>query len=55
MATPRSITLVHAGLSGAFDKTFPQISSSGTWNHQGVPYRQNMSKRRLDFLALKVM
>ena len=39
MATPRSITVVHAGLSGAFDKTFPQISSSGTYNHQGMPYR----------------
>jgi hypothetical protein len=37
MATPRSITVVHAGLSGAFDKTFPQISSSGTHDHQGMP------------------
>ena len=30
MATPRSITVVHAGLTAAFDKIFPQISSSGT-------------------------
>ena len=36
MAPPRSITVVHAGLSGAFDKTFPQISSSGTHNHQAM-------------------
>ena len=36
MATPRSITVVRAGLSGAFDETFPQISSSGTYNHQGM-------------------
>ena len=31
MATPRSITGIHAGLSGAFDETFPQIPS-GTCN-----------------------
>jgi hypothetical protein len=42
MATPQSITVVHAGLSGAFDKTFPRIPSSGTCNHQGMPYRPRM-------------
>ena len=39
MAPPRSITVVHAGLSGAFDKTFPRIPSGGARNHQGVPCR----------------
>ena len=39
MAMPRSITVVHAGLSGAFSKTIPRIPSSGTCNHQGMPYR----------------
>ena len=44
MAMPRSITVVHAGLSGAFYKTFPQISSSGTHNHQGLPSRERISR-----------
>ena len=30
MATPRSVMAVHASLSGAFEKTIRQISSSGT-------------------------
>ena len=38
MVTPRSITVAHAGLSGAVNKTIPQISS-GTYNHQGTPSR----------------
>ena len=41
MVTPQSITVVHAGLSGAFDKTIPQRSSSGTRSHQGMPCRHN--------------
>ena len=45
MATPRSITVVHAGLSGAFNKTIPHISSSGTYNHQGMPTRPRISLR----------
>ena len=45
MAMPRSITVVHAGLSGAFNKTVPQIPSSGTSNHQGMPYRPRVPKR----------
>ena len=49
MAMPRSITVVHAGLSGVFDKTFPQIPSSGACNHQGMPYRPRISMRRQDF------
>ena len=44
MATPRSIMVVHASLSKAFDKTFPRISSSGTHNQQGMPSRPRISK-----------
>jgi hypothetical protein len=45
MAKPRSITVVHAGLSGAFDKRYPQIPSSGTHNHQGMPCRPRIHAR----------
>ena len=38
MAMPRSVTVVRAGLPGEFDKTFPQIPSSGSYNHQGMPF-----------------
>ena len=44
MATPRSITVVHAGLFGAVDKMFPQNSSSGTYNHHGMPSQPRISK-----------
>ena len=44
MATPQSVTVVHGGLSGAFDKTFPQIPSSGTCNHQGMPYQSHLNE-----------
>ena len=53
MATPRSITVVHAGLSGVFDETFPQIPSSGTCNHQGMPRKPRISTRRQDYSAGK--
>ena len=42
MAMPGSITVVHAGLSGAFNKTITRIPSSGTCNHQGMPYRPHI-------------
>ena len=35
MAMPRSMTVVHAGLSRVLDKTFPPISNSGTHNYRG--------------------
>ena len=38
MAMPRSVTVVDADLSGAFDKTVPQIPSKGSYNHQGMPF-----------------
>ena len=50
MATPRSITVLHVGLSGAFDKTFPQIPSSGTCNHRGMSCRPRISTRRKKFM-----
>ena len=31
-----SVMVVHAGLSGAFDKMILQIFSGGTHNHQGI-------------------
>ena len=46
MAMPRSITVVHAGLSGAFNKTVPRIPSSGTCNHQSMPYQPRIPRRR---------
>ena len=46
MAKPRSITVVRAGLSRAFYKTVPRIPSSGTCNHQGMPYRPRVPERR---------
>jgi hypothetical protein len=45
MAMPRSIMVVLAGLSGAFNKTVPRIPSSGTCNHQGMPYRSRIPRR----------
>ena len=47
MTTPRSIMVVHASLSTAFDKMFPRISSSGTRNQQGMPSRPRISKGTL--------
>ena len=38
MATTRSMVVVRAGLSGAFDETIPEISSGGTYNQQGMPF-----------------
>ena len=46
MAKPRSITVVSAGLSGAFDETVPQIPISGTCHRQGMPLRPRISTRR---------
>ena len=43
MAMPRSITVVHAGLSRVFNKTITRIPSSGTCNHQGMPYRPRIT------------
>ena len=46
MAMPQSITVVRAGLSGAFNKTVPRIPSSGTCNHQGMHYQPRVPGRR---------
>ena len=46
MAMPQSIMVVLAGLSGAFNKTVSRIPSSGTCNHQGMPYRPHIPRRR---------
>ena len=44
MAMPRSITVVHASLSRVFNKTITRIPNSGTYNHQGMPYRPRIIK-----------
>ena len=44
MAMPRSIMVVHAGLSRVFNKTITRIPNSGTCNHQGMPYRPRTIK-----------
>ena len=44
---PRSVMVVHAGLSGAFYKTVPRIPSRGTYNHQGMPYLATHPKETL--------
>ena len=46
MAMPRSITVVRACLSRAFKNTVPRIPSSGTCNHQGMPYWPRIPTRR---------
>ena len=37
MATPRSITVCFAGLSGGVSQNCPLIASRGMYNHQGMP------------------
>ena len=37
MATPQSVMVLRAGLSGGVSQNSPLISSRGTHNHQGMP------------------